>query len=157
MRTGTRFADRLTWMRLFAATLLILTCACARSPEHVVKREERTPAPNEIRTVDSSDSRPAPMQAPPVLADESPAPKPMNLAPNQEAPQLTPQDERVRAQLPFAPAMTLDPVDGLKVSIRATTPMVEYKNHVFYFTSDANKRTFLASPDQYLKGVFGKL
>ncbi len=143
-------------MRLPIA-LLILAAACSRAPQQAVKHEERAPAPNEIRTIDSTDSRPAAMQPPPVLADESPAPKPMNLAPNQEAPVLTSQDERVRAQLPFAPAIALDPVDGLKVSIRATTPMAEYKNHIFYFTSDANKRTFLANPDQYLKGVFGKL
>ena len=70
---------------------------------------------------------------------------------------LTPQDERVRAQLPFAPAIALDPVDGLKVSIRATTPLAEYKNHLFYFTSEENKRVFLASPDQYLKGPFAHL
>ena len=70
---------------------------------------------------------------------------------------LTPQDEHVRAQLPFAPAIALDPIDGLKVSIRATTPVVEYKNHLFYFSSDANKRTFVAAPDQYLKGPFAHL
>ncbi len=143
-------------MRVAAATLL-LALACSRAPEQSVKREDRAPAPNEIRTIDSSDSRPAAMQPPPVLADESPAPKPMNLSPNQQAPVLTPQDERVRAQLPFAPAIALDPVDGLKVSIRASTPIAEYKGHFFYFTSEVNKHTFLASPDQYLKGVFGKL
>src|SRR5436305_8264617 len=110
-----------------------------------------------MHTIDSTDPRPAVMQPPPVLPDEAPAPKPLNLAPNQEVPVLTPQDEHVRAQLPFAPAIALDPVDGLKVSIRATTPMVEYKNHLFYFSSEGNKRIFMAGPDQYLKGVFAHL
>jgi YHS domain-containing protein len=141
----------------YAALSLLLLAACSAEPEHVATASEPKVTKAEIQTIDSTDPRPAVMQPPPVLPDEAPAPKPLNLSPNQEAPVLTTQDERVRAQLPFAPAIALDPVDGLKVSIRATTPVVEYKNHLFYFTSDGNKRTFLASPDQYLKGPFAHL
>ena len=63
-------------------------------------------------------------------------------------------DEALRAALPFAPAIALDPVDGSKISIRANTASFESKGRIYYFASEANKRTFAASPDQYLKGVF---
>jgi len=139
------------------ALIVLLAAACSQEPQRIVKSQPSKVTRAEIQTIDSTDPRPGPMQPPPVLPDEAPSPKPLNLSPNQEVPVLTAQDERVRAQLPFAPAIGLDPVDGLKVSIRATTPAVEYKNHFFYFTSEANKRIFLASPDQYLKGPFGHL
>jgi len=139
------------------APLLILALACSREPQPVIKRAQPAVTKAEIQTIDSSDPRPAVMQPPPVLPDEAPSPKPLNLAPNQEVPVLTSQDERVRAQLPFAPGIGLDPVDGQKVSIRATTPTVEYKNHIFYFSSDANKRTFMTTPEPYLKGPFAHL
>ena len=144
-------------MRRLFFILLLAIFACAREPERVVKRDEAPVTKAQIQTIDSTDPRPAVMQPPPVLPAEAPSPKPLNLSPNQEAPVLTPQDERVRAQLPFAPAIALDPIDGMKVSIRATTPAVEYKNHIFYFSSDENKRTFVAAPDQYLKGPFAHL
>jgi YHS domain-containing protein len=139
------------------AFLLILLAACSRSPERTAKPQSTKVAKAEIQTIDSTDPRPAPMQAPPVLPDVAPAPKPLNLSPNQEVPVLSTQDEQVRAQLPFAPAIALDPVDGQKVSIRATTPTVEFKNHIFYFTNEGNKHLFVASPDQYLKGPFAHL
>ncbi|HEY4641182.1 MAG TPA: hypothetical protein VII75_07540 [Thermoanaerobaculia bacterium] len=150
------FAPFASLMKYFAP-LLILMLACSGEPERTANTAPQKIAKAEIQTIDSTDPRPAVMQPPPVLPDEAPAPKPLNLSPNQEMPVLTPQDERVRAQLPFAPAIALDPIDGLKVSIRSTTPMAEYKNHLFYFSSDANKRMFLASPDQYMKGVFAHL
>jgi len=143
-------------MKPFAA-ILILLAACSRQTDHVVKRSRTQVTKAEIQTIDTTEVRPAIMQPPPMLPDEAPAPKPLNLAPNQEAPVLTPDDEHVRAQLPFAPAIGLDPVDGQKLSIRATTPMVEYKNHIFYFNSEANKRTFMATPEQFTKGPFAHL
>ena len=141
----------------YAAIALLILAACSPEPEHASKTAGAKVTKAEIQTIDSTDPRPAVHQPPPVLPDEAPAPKPLNLSPNQEVPVLTPQDERVRATLPFAPAIALDPVDGQKVSIRATTPTAEYKNHLFYFSSEENKRTFTASPDQYLKGPFGHL
>jgi len=140
-----------------AAVLLILLAACSRSPQRAAKPQSAQVTKAEIQTIDSTDPRPGPMQPPPVLPDEAPSPKPLNVSPNQEAPVLSSQDEHVRAQLPFAPAIGLDPVDGQKVSIRATTPTVEYKNHIFYFNSEANKNTFVSSPEQYLKGPFAHL
>jgi YHS domain-containing protein len=67
------------------------------------------------------------------------------------------EDEKVRAALPFSPAIAMDPIDGSKLSIRAATPTVEYKGRIYYFTSEANKRTFMANPTAYLTGRFTRL
>jgi YHS domain-containing protein len=135
---------------LCAATAL----ACARS----APRARTARQTEDVKTVDSVDPRSAVIDPPPVLTDEGPAPKPKGgLLSTDAPPPPTPQDEAVRASLPFAPAIALDPVDGSKISIRAGTPAAEYKGHIFYFSSEANKRAFLASPEQYLKGVFAHL
>ena len=132
--------------------LVPLICAaildCGRSAPRT-----RAPRPaSDIQTVDSVDSRPAALDPPPVLTDEGPAPKPKGNVLSEDAPPPpTPQDEALRASLPFAPAIGLDPVDGSKISIRATTPITEYKNKIYYFSSEANKRTFLANPEQFMK------
>lgn len=88
-----------------------------------------------------------------MLSDEAPAPKPKNPAEALNAVPLTEKDETIRAQLPFAPAIAMDPVDGSKISIRADTPTLEYKGRIFYFHSAENKATFQANPDQYMKGM----
>ena len=66
----------------------------------------------------------------------------------------TPQDEALRASLPFAPAIALDPVSGSKLSIRANTISYEYKGRIFYFSGEDSKRTFIANPTEFTKGVF---
>jgi len=131
-----------------------LVVACPRS----APKASPPRAANTVQTVDSTDPRPAVIDPPPVLTDEGPAPKPKVGVLSEDAPPPpTPQDEALRASLPFAPAIALDPVDGSKISIRAGTAMTDYKGHFFYFSSEANKRTFLASPDQFLKGAFAHL
>lgn len=95
------------------------------------------------------------MNPPAVLSDEGPPPKPPGSVQTEDAPPPpSPQDEALRASLPFAPAISLDPVDGSKLSIRTTTPVADYKGHLYYFASEANKRTFLANPEQFAKGIF---
>jgi YHS domain-containing protein len=139
-------------MKRIALIAIALACvACSRSsPTRRVARSA-----SDVQTIDNTPPAPAAITPPPVLTDEGPPPKaPGNVATSDAPPPPTPQDEAVRASLPFAPAIALDPVDGSKISIRATTPTAEYKGHIFYFSSEANKRTFLASPDQYLKGAF---
>jgi YHS domain-containing protein len=112
----------------------------------------------EMRTVDSGNVQPATIDAPPVLTDEAPPPKTAtNLAQADAPPPPTPQDEALRAALPFAPAIAMDAVDGSKISIRASTPTVEYKNKLYYFSSEDHKRTFVANPEQYTKGLFSHL
>lgn len=135
--------------RLLLLIAILSAAACGRQTSQQ--------AAHEMRTIESADPRPAIYDPPPVLNDEAPAPKPKNPgSPDAPAP-LTEKDEEVRAQLPFAPAIAMDPVDGSKISIRADTPKVELKGHIYYFSSEENKRQFTAAPDQYLKGAFSKL
>ena len=132
--------------------LLFCLAACQRAAAPA-----RPPAPRaaEIKTIDSTPPQPAALQPPPMLTDEAPPPKNTVSQMTQDAPPPpTPQDEALRASLPFSPAIGLDPVDGQKISIRATTPTFELKGRVYYFSSEANKRTFMASPAQYLHGPF---
>jgi YHS domain-containing protein len=108
-----------------------------------------------MKTIDTTPPQPAVVQPPPMLTDEAPPPKTStNLMQADAPPPPTPQDEALRASLPFSPAIGLDPVDGTKISIRATTPTAELKGHVYYFDSEANKQTFMANPAQYLHGPF---
>src|SRR5437763_1288159 len=123
-------------MKRVAVLILIVIAGCARqSPP----RAKVTRAHAEMRTIESVPPAPAILDPPPMLPDEAPAPKPKDAVQAQNMTPLTTQDEQVRARLPFAPAIGLDPVDGSKLSIRASTPMLEYKGHIFYFTSEANK------------------
>lgn len=129
-----------------------LLASCARKAAPAAARPAR---PSHMQTIDSTPPKLATLQPPPVLTDEAPPPKStINVIQADAPPPPTPQDEAVRAALPFAPAIALDPVDGSKISIRATTPTYEIKGHVFYFTSEENKKTFAANPQQFLKGAF---
>jgi YHS domain-containing protein len=102
--------------------------------------------------------KPAALDPPPVLQDEAPPPKPKALPWETPTPIIfTPDDDRVRASLPFTPAIAMDPVDGDKISIRATTPTFEYKGRIYYFSSAENLQKFKANPDSYLTGKFTKL
>ena len=127
---------------------MLAVAACHQAPQH----RQRQPV-SELRTIESADPRPSVVDPPPMLSDEAAAPKPKNPVEAANAIPLTEQDEAVRAQLPFAPAIAMDPVDGSKISIRATTPTLEYKGRIFYFDSAANKAAFQATPEQYVKGM----
>ena len=127
---------------------LLVMAACHQAPQR------RAPSRStDLRTIESADPRPAVVDPPAMLADEAAAPKPKNAVEAQNAIPLTEKDEALRAQLPFAPAIAMDPVDGSKISIRADTPMLEFKGHIFYFHSAENKATFVANPDQYVKAL----
>jgi YHS domain-containing protein len=140
-------------MKFTAAALIILALACHQAPKRAAAKPPVKHS--EMRTIDQVDPRPVILDPPPVLRDEAPPPKPKGETPQPIA--LTTEDERFRASLPFAPAIAMDPIDGNKVSILAHTPTLEYKGHIYYFSSEANKRTFAANPDQYVKGAFAHL
>ena len=139
-------------MKWFPA-LLVLLVACDATPPPT-----RTPGPG-VATIHTVPPKPAPLPQPPVLQDEAPPPKPkpLNQWHTPEPIVLTPEDEKLRAALPFSPAIAMDPIDGSKISITATTPTWEYKNKIYYFSNEANKQIFAANPEHSLKGGFMRL
>lgn len=138
------------------AVFLVLPAAVACGGQRA--DSTRTVAAADVRTIDSVDHRPAVVDPPPMLTDEVPAPKPKtNVIQADAPPPLTEKDEQLRAALPFGPAIAMDPVNGSKISIRSDTPTFEYKNRIYYFASDENRKEFQANPEQFTKGVFGHL
>lgn len=111
-----------------------------------------------MRTINDVAPQPAKLEPPPMLTDEAPPPKPKALPWETPTPIVfSPEDEKLRASLPFTPAIAMDPVDGSKLSIRATTPTFEYKGKIYYFSSEENKRAFMANPEAHLTGKFTRL
>ena len=143
--------------RAVALFLLVsLLSACTRSASR--QQQPAEPQVMEMRTIESVDPRPQVLEPPPIITDEAPPPKP-KVQP-WETPKpiiLSPEDDRLRASLPFVPAIAMDPVDGSKISMRANTPTFEYKGRIYYFQNENNKRAFAAAPDQYLTGRFTRL
>lgn len=142
--------------RLVLYPLVLLTAialaACDSAPP---ASTQASAAPQTITTVAP---RPAQLDPPPMLTDEAPPPKAKTLPWQTATPIVfSPEDERLRASLPFTPAIAMDPIDGSKISIRAATPTFEYKGKIFYFSSEENKRTFASNPEAALKGGFMKL
>ncbi len=136
--------------------LLSAFLACQQAPKKSAAKIQ--PKHSELRTIDNVNPRPVVNDPPPMLRDEAPPPRPKGMPwePPQAVP-LTPEDEKVRASLPFAPAIALDPVDGSKISITAHTLTFDYKGRLYYFSSEGNKRIFMAAPEQYTKGPFSHL
>jgi YHS domain-containing protein len=135
---------------LFAA----LFAGCKKSTTAAARPQANA----ETRTIDSANLQPAAIDPPPMLTDEAPPLKPVaNVAQADAPPPPTPQDEALRASLPFSPAIAMDPVDGSKISIRASIPTLEYKNKLYYFANEEHKRQFIANPEQYTKGLFSHL
>jgi len=136
--------------------LVLVTVACGGAKKGAAPAQQA--AHSEMKTIDSVVPRPAVVDPPPMLTDEAPPPKPKeNVAQADAPPPPSQQDEVLRASLPFAPAIAMDPIDGSKISIRASTPTFEYKNKIFYFSSEENKKIFQSNPEQYTKGVFSHL
>jgi len=129
--------------------------------------QQTPPAPplGELRTIDNT-----PLEAMVIDPPQTTIPQPLETKlPDGEtkkpAPTATParakdassdEMQQHKINLPFAPAIAMDPVDGGKVSIRIDTPIFEYKNKIYYFTSEANRRSFAANPEQYAKGTLSR-
>jgi len=144
-------------MRRFLLFATLALAACDSTPPAQPPRSTASTAP-QIQTINSVPPQPAVLEPPPMLHDEAPPPKPKAMPWETPAPIVfSPEDEKLRASLPFTPAIAMDPVDGSKISIRASTPKVEYKGKVYYFSSEASKRIFAANPEHALKGGFMKL
>ena len=134
----------------FILGAVVVMAGCTRSTA-----APRQQTASDMQTIDSAQIKPAPVQPPPVLTDEGPAPKPKTDVMSPDAPPPpTPQDEALRASLPFQPAIALDPVNGTKLSIRANTITYEFKGRIFYFSGEDSRRQFIANPAEFTKGVF---
>ena len=141
------------WMRRLVAIIAAVALAASCSQG----KRRAAPQPHQLNTIDNVPPLPKVIDPPPTLAEEGPEIKQTaGLAQPDAPPPPTEKDQQVRAALPFAPAIALDPVDGSKVSIRADTPAVVTKTHIYYFASEENRRLFMANPQQYLKGLFAK-
>jgi YHS domain-containing protein len=137
-----------------AAAALLLT-ACGEPPATT----GRQVASAGVATINTVPPAPAPLEPPPMLVDEAPPPKPKPLH-QWHVPEpiiFSPEDEKLRASLPFSPAIAMDPIDGSKISIRATTPTFEYKGKIYYFSSEESRRQFMANPAAALKGGLMRL
>ncbi|MEA2325928.1 MAG: hypothetical protein QOE68_887 [Thermoanaerobaculia bacterium] len=143
-----------TMNRTIVMMMMAATLSCSGKPKSTAEPKPKS----EMRTIDSSDLRPVTVDPPPMLTDEAPPIKTVTgLAQADAPPPPTAADEALRASLPFTPAIAMDPIDGSKISIRASIPTVEYKNKLYYFANEDHKRTFMANPEQYTKGLFSHL
>lgn len=137
-------------MKYTLLVAMILAAACAQQtaapqPATEIRTIENTPIqalpPEPLQTID---------QPMPEARAAAPAATSTNPAAVQAAANRAEELSR-KMNLPFAPAIAMDPVDGSKVSIMPTTPMAEHKNRLYYFSSTKNKQAFAANPDAYLK------
>ena len=135
------------------AVLLFLAAACGQQQPAARQASDAI----SMETLESADAGPSVLDPPPTLNHATLAPKPHDEATAKTQTPLTADDEQLRAALPFTPAIAMDPVDGSKISIRATTPTLELRNHIYYFSSEANRQTFAANPDHFTKGLFSHL
>lgn len=130
---------------LTVVALAVLCAACAQQPA--------SPAPPaEIRTIENSPIETVPVEEPPQITDLQAEPKLRDPYPDEAAKRRAEEDLKKQVSLPFSPAIAMDPVNGAKVSIRSDTPMLEYKNKIYYFASAGNRATFQANPEQYVQG-----
>jgi YHS domain-containing protein len=133
------------------ATALLALSGCDSAPPATAQA-----AP--MQTINTVMPVPAELDPPPMLQDEAPPPKPKALPWETPTPIVfSAEDEKLRSSLPFTPAIAMDPVDGSKISIRAATPTYEYKGKIYYFSNEANKKIFVANPEQYLKSGIMRL
>ncbi|MEO8217506.1 MAG: YHS domain-containing protein [Acidobacteriota bacterium] len=133
--------------------------------------EQQTPVTRvqDVRTVDNTPTRVTAVQILPVLreeateikppeqldADGKPIPPKAGKEPKPAKTSGTPQNSTPN-ELPFAPLIAMDPVDGAKVSIRIGTASTEYKNKLYYFSSPETKKLFLGDPEKYSKGTLAR-
>lgn len=104
-------------------------------------RPAATPAPTNDPTVQTIEQTTA-MPALPLPADTANSPL------SSTTPALV--------DLPFTPAISMDPVDGGKISITPDTPVAEFKDRLFYFRNEENHQAFLRNPEKYARGSLSR-
>lgn len=142
----------------FILLLVVIACSvagCARDASPDGENEV------EIATIENSPTELRPIRKPPMIEfDRGPAPalegedETSDEEPSQSGESEESEAAHWTQDLPFSPKIAMDPIDGSKLSIRSSTPIAEYKGRVYYFSSEANKREFIRSPDEFLSGAF---
>ncbi len=142
-----------------AHSLLIVTLLFAACAPQSAQSSDPADAAINVRTMASVQPKPVVLDPPPMLQNDAPIPKASQTERNAGAAPalLTEKDEELRSKLPFAPAIAMDPVDGNKISILATTPTFEFKGKIYYFSSAEHRATFVAAPEQFTKGSLSNL
>lgn len=144
-------------MRMLAAAAIgiALLAGCSQQPGEP-QRE-----PIEVRTIENTTPRAAMLEPPAVLDDQAVvSPRRAPAAPRSATttPAEISAEEAMKAKtnLPFTPPIAMDPVDGSKLTITSDTPIYSHKDRWYYFSSEANKRKFVANPEQFLNQALGR-
>lgn len=138
-------------MRIPILLIVVLFAAACAQPK------ASTTTPSDVRTIENTPINALPIEPLPTIDEPAgegriPVASAESPATRTKGTSSSKQEELARKMnLPFAPAITMDPIDGSKISIGPDTPVVEYKNRLYYFGSVKNKQAFLANPDTYLK------
>jgi YHS domain-containing protein len=138
---------------LIPGLVLLLTAAACDDPD------TNGLEPQEIRTIENVPARLRPIDPPQqidftVTRPLSPEALRAESIAAEDDPEERPTDKWT-TNLPFAPHIAMDSVDGSKIAITRDTPIAEYKGRIFYFNSEANRREFIRNPENYLSGPFG--
>lgn len=141
---------------LIAILVTIFALGCTGDDDPRTKTVEMTTledVPTELKTI----------RKPPQIEFEQRA-APAELAEGEEPPPEQTAEAKAEAKkldstlwledLPFAPKIAMDPVDGSKVSIRQDTPIAEFKGRIYYFSTESNRMVFIKNPEEYLSGSF---
>jgi YHS domain-containing protein len=143
-----------TALAIFSAVILLAGC-------HERPDEATTTEP--MMTIENTAAKVTPVEIPPMIDENAPPPPRtdttttgVHAAATDTGPMSRDEALLRKMELPFAPAIAMDPVDGNKVSINNTTPMLEYKKKLYYFYTPENRRAFKANPEQYLKGPMAR-
>lgn len=138
---------------------LLATAAISLLAGVACQQQEPATQPQEMRTIENVQGAAVPIEPQQSLEEVVPVPAASTTASGADRKTAAQAKEEAltrRMDLPFAPAIAMDPVDGQKVSITTLTPTTEYKDKIYYFSSDANRREFLAHPDGFVKGQLAK-
>jgi YHS domain-containing protein len=76
--------------------------------------------------------------------------------PSEQSSTATSSAAQALVDLPFTPAISMDPVDGGKVSIRPDTPVAEFKDRIYYFRNEENRQAFVRNPEKYARGSLSR-
>lgn len=155
---GTQLANQLQslqsmpQLRAASAVFILFAITACRAGT-----DPATGTASSIRTIDNTVVQAAPIDPPPTVNEQETTFNPtIEVVPGSKLEGTKDERQAQMVDLPFAPAIAMDPVTGGKVSIRLITPKVEFKNKVYYFVSEDSKRQFMSDPETFSKGAMAR-